>query len=581
MSSDPSTDLHPLSPFPWRASPRLLGHLLLALLVLGLFALKLRYVAQEPAFGPDGAYYYDIAAHVRDGHGLVTDVSLFNAGFVDFPHPTAIYPLWPLLLGHVGRVVPLDQAAIWLPACFYFAAILLAFRLGRRAAPDPLFPETWPVLHGGHLAAALFALTRAMFFHTSRPYTEGLAYFLLLLAILRAEPLLRDARARRGLELGVLMGLVALARSQLILGALALGGALAWATLRLGWRRWAPPTLAYAAGLAAVLGAQLAHIASFADGARLAYLLRFDLVREPSDLPPLQVMVDPPGGALAWLLDRAGGIPVAFGGGKLSYFNSFGLFSVALLAALPFLVLDLVRARGRALARAWAWLHDPSRLFALFYALLAAAGLLSLHTIHKALFTPWNFGTRHGLTAGFAIFAALLYLVRRPVLGRVIALVLLCGSIFFGFWRIDQLLREPPSEAQAWRSDHNAAIAAWLQARAAEEPGLVVAAPDIDVQKLARYTDGVGYHWYFWNTTWDEIDFLFRERRVRYFILAEDGLPGLRLGRDLRRFARTLIAVEHGLSGYSVYRHRQTGDPLGKPPAAAKTAAAAALDYGN
>lgn len=581
MSTEPSPDLHPLSPFPWRPSTRLLGHILLALLLVGLVALKLRYVAIEPAFGPDGSYYYDIAAHVRDGDGLVTDVSLFNAGFVDFPHPTAIYPLWPLLLGYVGRVVPLEQAAIWLPACFYFAAILLAYRLGRRAAPGPLFPETWPVVHGGHLAAALFALTRAMFFHTSRPYTEGLAYFLLLLAILRAEPLLRDARVRRGLELGVLMGLVALARSQLILGALALGGALLWATLRLGWRRWAPPTLAYAAGLAAVLGAQLAHIASFADAPRLAYLLRFDLVREPSDLEPLQVMVDPPGGALAWLLDRASGIPVAFGGGKFSYFNSFGLFSFALVLALPFLVLDLVRARGRALAGAWAWLHDPGKLFALFFALLAAAGVLSLHTIHKAIFTPWNFGTRHALTAGFAIFAAFLYLVRRPVLGRVIALFLLSGSLYLAFWRIDLLIREPPKEAQAWRRDHNEAIAAWLQARAAEEPGLVVAAPDIDVQKLARYTDGVGYHWYFWNTTWDEIDFLFRERRVRYFILPGDGLSALRLGRDPRRFARTLIAVEHGLSGYSVYRHRQTGDPLGKPPSSPAPARASEVDYGN
>lgn len=579
MSSDQGPDLHPLSPFPWRPSPRLLGHLLLALMLLGLLALKLRYAASEPTFGPDGSYYYDIAAHVRDGEGLVTDVSLFNAGFADFPHPTAIYPLWPLLLGYVSRLVSLEQAAIWLPAVFYFAAILLAYRLGRRAAPEPLFPETWPVVHGGHLAAALFALTRAMFFHTSRPYTEGLAYFLLLLAILRAEPLLRDARVRQGLELGVLMGLVALARSQLILGALALGAALLWATLRLGWRRWAPPTLAFAAALCAVLGAQLAHIGGFADAPRLAYLLRFDLVREPSELSPLQVMVAPDG-ALAWLLDRAGGIPVAFGGGKFSYFNSFGLFSLALLAALPFLVLDLVLARGRALARAWAWLHDPSKLFALFYALLAAAGLLSLHTIHKALFTPWNFGTRHALTAGFAIFAAFLYLVRRPVLGRVVALFLLCGSIYLGFWRIDMLLREPPKDAREWRREHNAAITAWLEARAAEEPGLVVAAPDIDVQKLARYTDGVGYHWYFWNTTWDEIDFLFRERRVRYFILAEDGLPGLRLGRDRRRFARTLIAVEHGLSGYSVYRHRRTGDPLGEPPAA-KTAAAAELDYGN
>ena len=83
-------------------------------------------------------------------------------------------------------------------------------------------------------------------------------------------------------------------------------GALGWAVLRLGWRRWLPSTLAFLAGLWAVLGLQLAHLATFADAPRLAYLLRFDLVREPSELAPLTIMVDP-GGPIAWLLDRAAG----------------------------------------------------------------------------------------------------------------------------------------------------------------------------------------------------------------------------------------------------------------------------------
>lgn len=559
---------HPLSPFPWRPSPLLLQRLVFAAMLVALLALKLRFAATGPGYGPDGSYYYDIAVHVRDGHGLVTDVSLFNAGFSEFPHATAIYPLWPLLLGLCGRLVPIDLAAVWLPTLLYFAILVLAYRLARRCAPGPLFPETWPVVHAGHVAAALLALTNAMFFHTSKPFTEGLGFFLLLLALTRAEAFFRDPRAWRGAELGVLLGLVILARSQLVLGALAMTTALAWAVLRLGWRRWLPPALAFMAGLWTVLGAQLVHLASFADAPRLAYLLRFDLVREPSELAPLRIMIDP-GGPLAWLADRAAGLPVAFGAGPMSYFHCFGLWSHTLLVALPFLLLDLGRAaRTRGLARAWAWLHDPRNLFTLFFGLLAAAGLLSLHTIHKAVFTPWNFGSRHALTAVFAVFAAVLYLARRPVLGRVLALFFVCASAYFGFWRIENAIREPHRDTVRWRADTNADIVAWLHARAAAEPGLVVAAPDIEVQKLARFTEGVGYHWYFWNTTWDEIDFLFRERGVRYVIVRDDNLARSRLARHPQRFARTLIAVERGLSGYSVYRHRVTGDPLGELPRA-------------
>lgn len=567
------SDADLIRPFPGRPSRRLLERLLLALLLLGLLALKLRYHAGEPAYGPDASLYHDIAAHVRDGRGVVTDVSLFNAGFREFPHPTAVYPLWPLLLGLCARVVPLDLAALWLPTLLYFGAIVLAYRLAHRVLPEPLFPETWPVIHAGHLAACVLALTNAMFFHTSRPYTEGLGFFLLLLAMTRAERFLREPLAWRGLEVGAWLGLVILARSQLALAAAAMLAALAWAVLRLGWRRWLGPALACAAGLGLVLAAQLAHFATFMDDPRPAYLLRFDLYREPSALRPLQVMVETEG-PWAWLRDRARGVPIAFGAGPMSYFHCFGLWSLGLLGTLPFLALDVWRAlRERRLAAALRWLHDPKNMFAIFFALLAAAGVLSLHAIHKAMFTPWNFGTRHALTAGFAMFAGLVYLARRPVLGRVLALFSFCAATYFGFWRIDNALREPDPDRERWTLAANADIAGWLEARARTWPGLVVAAQDIEVQKLARYTEGVGYHWISGGTTWAELRHLIDDRGVRYVILRDDTARRMRVTRDAARFAETFTAAARR-SGYTVYRLRGEGDPAGElpapPPARAK-----------
>ena len=482
------------------------------------------------------------------------------------------------MLGLTARVVPLDLAATWLPTIFYFAGILLAYRLARRLAPGPLFPETWPVLHAGHLAAVVYGLTNAMFLDTTRPFTEGLGYLLTMIALTRAEAMFRAPAAWRGLELGLWLGLIVLTRSQLLLVALAVFGTFVWAIIRLDWRRWLAPALACLLGFAALLGVQLAHLASFADAPRLAYLLRFDLVRDPSELAPLQVMVETTG-PLSWLLDRAAGLPVAFGTGEMSYFHCFGVFSAALLLSVPFLLLDVRQAVQRRRLGLWRWLHEPANLFTLCFALLAIGGLLSLHTIHKALFTPWNFGTRHGLTAGFAIFAAILYLSRRPVLGRVIALFLVCAGAFYGFWRIDRKIHDTSPERVTWSAAHNQPIARWLHERAAAERGLVVVGPDIEVQKLARFTNGVGYHWIYRTTTWDELDYLFRERGARYLLIRVDRARKLRLGRDKARFARTFTEEASDLSGFTIFRPRRPGDPRASwPEAPTATAHPAAPD---
>ena len=235
------------------------------------------------------------------------------------------------------------------------------------------------------------------------------------------------------------------------------------------------------------------------------------------------------------------------------------------LHVLPFLALDAVHAVQRRSTGLWAWLHAPANLFKLAYALLTIGGVLSLHAIHKAMFTPWNFGSRHGLTAGFAIVAALMYLARRPVLGRVIALFLVCAGAYFGFWRLAH--GPDAAEAHEWGAAQNQAITDWLHDRAAAEPGLVVVAPDIEVQKLARFTDGVGYHWFYRTTTWDEIDFFFGERGARYLLLHDGHAPWLRLdARNKQVFSRRFTPVAADLSGFSVYRPRQPGDPAAAWP---------------
>jgi len=532
------------------------GQWLLAALLLLLLALKVVYHLGPIEYEPDPSLYYDIAAHVRDGDGLVTDVSLFNAGYSYFPHPIALYPLWPLVLGLCARVVPIAWLAVWLPTLCYFATLLLAYRLAVRIVPGPLFPGRAPGLNAGHATVLVLGFTNPMFFTTSQPFTEGPAYLLLTLAMLRTHALCSRPGVARGLEVGVWMGLLVLCRSQLVLAPLALAVALAWGALRLGARRHVPAALAFALAFTAILGLQIWHIASFAAEPRWAYIMRFDLYREPSSLPPLEIMVAT-SGPLAYLLDRLSGLPVAFGFGSSSYLHTFGGWALALPLALPFALRDgwrAARARWTAPRRPP---RPPAGVFAVFLIVLGAAGLLSLHTIHKAWFSEWNFGTRHALTAALALLGALLYLARRPGVSRVLAMLLLLGGGLGGALRLAYFIHRPPAENPAMVA--RVGVVAWLAARAAAEPGLRVAAPDIDAQHLARLGDGVGYHWYYHTFTWDELQVLFDELGARYLLLRVDA-KAPEFQRDRGRFDRGFAPVVT-LSSFVVFRRRTPDEP--------------------
>lgn len=529
--------------------------LLLALLLLPLVLLKLVHHSGASEYEPDPSLYQDIAAHVRDGDGLVTDVSLFNAGYSYFPHPLALYPLWPLVLGHCARVLPIEWLAVWLPTLCYFAMLLLAYRLTVRVAPGPLFPGRAPDVDAGHAAVLVLGFTNPMFFTTSQPFTEGLAYLLLVVAMLRTYALCAQPGVARGLEVGVWMGLLVLCRSQLILAPLALAVALAWGVLHVGARRHGAAALAFALAFIAVLGAQMWHIASFASEPRWAYLMRFDLYREPSSLPPLEIMVAT-AGPLAYIQDRLSGLPVAFGVGPSSYLHSFGAWALALPLALPFALRDGWRAARRRLAAPRRPMNAPAGVFSIFLIVLAAAGLLSLHTIHKAWFSEWNFGTRHALTAALALLAALLYLARRPGLARLLALLLLLSGGVGGTLRLMYFIQRAPAESPAVVA--RVGVVAWLAARAKAEPGLRVAAPDIDAQHLARLGDGVGYHWYYHTFTWDELQVLFDELGARYLLVRIDA-PPMEFQRDRGRFDRGFTPVIT-LSSFTVFRRRAPGE---------------------
>lgn len=62
--------------------------LLLILAAIGVY--KITFTSHTFDTHPDGGYYTNIASHVRDGHGLVTNLCLLHKGCLEFPAPADI-----------------------------------------------------------------------------------------------------------------------------------------------------------------------------------------------------------------------------------------------------------------------------------------------------------------------------------------------------------------------------------------------------------------------------------------------------------------------------------------------------------
>lgn len=601
---------------------------------------KVRFAQRNQALGIDGALYYDVAENVSRGLGLVTDAALFNAGFSYFPHETVLYPLWPLLLGTVAKLLPLWTAAKVVPPLLYGLSLLLAYRLVRGLYPQPLVPELWPVLNAGHAVVLLAGFNPAYFISTSRPFTEGLAYAMLALFFLRVKGMLERPSSLRALEVGLWAGLLVLVRSQLVLaGGVLLGFLSLRALLVRGAFRL--PILA-ALGMGAVLGEQWLYFHTFIDAPSPQLLLRFDLHRDPSPLPVIQVMVSTDG-LWDWIRDRAKGIPVAYGAGRQSFIHALGPIALSFLLVWPVLVLPallrsallrsallrrLLEGGKRALqrrSRMGLWgstsglttgeemsegttqrtpettlgvrsrlqtcleqlklaVQSPEHASKLYLLLFALAGWASLHTIHKASFASWNFGTRHGLTAFFLAFACWLWLIQKPGMGRVLGLTLLIGSSAVTADRIERVIEKLPRPvAASWRYETASPLARWLEQEQARLGPLRVVIEDGDAQVMASRTQGLGYYWVFRKTTLDELKIFFAERGAVYLILPSERYAAHGFMSPRQAFRETFMLVQQ-LDGYDVYRWRERveqGQQELKPGACAPVSATTRTERGD
>lgn len=501
--------------------------------LLLLLPFQLTRAAEQRWPGIDGGYYLEVARHVRDGEGLSTHVSLYNFGYPDFPHPTSVYPLWPWMLGMAGRLLPLDSLAFGLPVALYFSAVIAAFAFGRRAWPAPL-AEGLP-LHGGHLAAALLAFNRQFIAFSAMPYTEGVSWTLLFGYLWRLAG--RPSGWRWGLETGLWMTLLFLGRAQFVLVPMAVFGAMG---LRFvvgpDRRRVLGEGLAAGAVMALGLGAWWARLRGFLLDDGPLSLFRFDQNRVSDRLGDFDVIV-PTHGPLDTLLDRLGGLRVAYDlSGDEGWHTSFAAAHWALPLALAF---ALRCWRPRSLV---AWLRQPDGLLRATLLLLAVGGPLSIHLAHKHFNGEWYFHKRQGMIALIGFALPLAWLVAQRGWARLLAGGIVASCVAVGISDLVANVEWAMKEARG--GDRYQNLIHWLeQARDAEGGELVVAMEEGDIQRVAWRTEGIGYHWLGWTSTYQDLRTMVDELGARYAIynrIDREEWPMLRAGGRMEAEFRQL-----------------------------------------
>lgn len=495
---------------------------LLLLAILGIVAAyKLRYTAS--VFDPDvdGGYYLDIAKHVRDGYGLVTSVSLRHKGYPYFPHPTEIYPLWPLTLGILAKVFPLREAGRWVPTVLYFVSLVLGYLWANRVYRRPLLGRWLPWFRAGHVFVILFAINRNFFQMTSKPHNEALGFTLLLFVLWRMARAVPRPTVLAGLEMGLFAALLMLARTPLVLFFMAcipslLFSCIAASGARLAYLRMLGGCLL---GFSLLLAVRVLHLASFIPDFELSHVLRWDEVQFTNLLSHPTVLRASPD--LASRIDRTlEGFRVAFAwGGEYAYKRQFYTAHYALALVLPILAFQgLCRIRPKHWRSGLDWLERPKNQYWVLLLVFASGAFLSMHVLHR--FSGWYFQRRHCLPAFFLIFMALMHLFQSGIVGRIVGLATLASSLWVGGSYIHDTTVSALAQAdrREREADLEPAVVKWLRDQASKDPDTLIVAMR-QPGRIAWRTEGIGFHHFDGRMTIKDVETLVTHFGVDYVLV--------------------------------------------------------------
>ncbi len=385
--------------------------------------------------GLDGAYYFQVARHVAQGRGLSTTYSVFHMGLSPLPQPSTTYPLLPFLIGSLGRIVPLELAAVWLPGVAYVLSVVLcfAFLLWQTARSLPR-SSRFVRLALSALLSTWVGLIPDYVWSSARPYTDTLGTVLVLAALAgfglaSVTPFQRaGTRGAAFVGVGVVSGLCYLARFQLLVVPVALVLSRAVARDRGAWR----DAMWLALGALPCLAWEVCRQFSLPH-AEVRTLLDFAAYRQMPELPRFDYELGFDN-RWDWFVDKLHGVLISLDPrsddaylvqhGYLVWLVPLG---IALLTAR-----QALRARAEGLrAFSFAGLRSPQHAALLASALLGFLAVLPIHTVHSLRWRSWAFPWRQGLPITFLIIPAAIWLwsLDKLVLRALVTLALVVSLI--------------------------------------------------------------------------------------------------------------------------------------------------------
>ena len=508
------------------------------------------YTLNADSFGWDGSYYYNIAQNIRDSLGFTTNISLYHQGMTYFPHPTPVYPVWPYVLGYLGRFVSMDLLAHFLPVLFYFLTWWVVYCLIQKVLPGEIVFKGKFVIKYAHVGVLIFFLHSKYFEATSKPYTEGIAYLLLLVCFWRLILIMPRCRFITGLEIGLWAAILFLTRSQFIvfLFSVCFFYLMVWVLAR--QIKYLAVTFTIIASFLLCSTPQLIFLFKSLGVTNPLAILFFDQYQASAWLSPLDVLVGYRD-VFEFLYYKFTGVMVAFlPWGKYSYAQTFHLFQYSFVL-LVFILLWVYRKRTirkDLYQKIKAYILNEEKHFILFFIFFAAAAFASIHLLHKKMWAVWNFPTRHSLICSLIFFLSFIYLFKQnlyPWLKQaalyIFFLGVLVGVVNLSTQTVNQLYSETYSNKMS-------SLIHWLKNESAQKPSLRVAM--WNPQKLSVYTDGVDFHWIYYNTSQKDLRNLFTKLGVNYLLLKESERRVFQKKIDL--FEQLFSVKVDNLSGYTV-----------------------------
>lgn len=467
-------------------------------------------------FNIDGGYYFDIAKHVRDGFGLKTRASLYHKGYEYFPHPTAIYPLWPIVLGYASKLLPLKIMAIWLPTIFYFLSLIFAYRWSNTMWPGPLF-SVMKNINAGHFLVLILGINTSYIYFTSLPYTEALSFTLLFVFLTRTKTLFTNTNFLNAIEIGIWMGILILCRVQFLIFALSMAIVYAYAIIFSNNRfRYLLFCIISAISIIVVMMPHWIYVTSFAKAPAWFDFTYFSV--KTNDLLSTPDFSIKDLSFLDFIIDRASGFFVAFDfKSKQGYYKIFQVFIY--LIPLSIIALGFDKQYCKFLLKKFVNFNNNN--LALLYTLLfSILNFFLIHYLHNNYISKWFFHRRHAIPVVFLIFLSFVYLSKRS---KRTTNILLCGIFIIGYigaciniYGILNYLKLQPLI-----NKDRIQLVEWLDNESSKKQDeLTIAINANEAQRLVWRSDNINYHWFYLGMTKaDDFSVLFNNLSCDYIII--------------------------------------------------------------